>query len=112
MEDERAAREGLTEDELELFDLLKKNKMTRAETQKVKLAAKALLHRLREVKPKVLVQDWFRDTQTQLRVRNAVEQVLDEQLPGSYTRMLFKNKCEMVFNTMLNDASLGRKWAA
>ena len=38
-EDERHIREGLTEDELELFDLLKKDKMTQAETEKVKLAA-------------------------------------------------------------------------
>src|SRR5881296_3276473 len=47
-ESERHVREGLTEDELELFDLLKKDKMTKDETQKVKLAAKLLLHRLRE----------------------------------------------------------------
>jgi type I restriction enzyme R subunit len=111
-EDERAAREGLTEDELELFDLLKKDKMTKAEEQKVKLAAKTLLHRLLEEQPKVLVQDWFKDTQTQLRVRSAVEQVLDKQLPGSYNRVLFKKKCDAVFETMLNYASQGQKWAA
>ncbi len=111
-EDERATREGLTEDELELFDLLKKDKMTKAEEQKVKLAAKTLLHRLLEEQPKVLVQDWFKDTQTQLRVRSAVEQVLDKQLPGSYNRVLFKKKCDAVFETMLNYASQGQKWAA
>jgi type I restriction enzyme R subunit len=38
-ESERHIRENLSEDELELFDLLKKDKMTIAETQKVKLAA-------------------------------------------------------------------------
>ncbi len=112
VEVERATREGLTEDELELFDLLKKEKMTKAEEQKVKLAAKALLHRLLEEQPKVLVQDWFKDTQTQLRVRTAVEQVLDKQLPGSYNRVLFKKKCDAVFEAMLNYASQGQKWAA
>jgi type I restriction enzyme R subunit len=111
-EEERAAREGLTEDELELFDLLKKDKMTKAEEQKVKLAAKALLHRLLEEQPKILVQDWFKDTQTQLQVRSAVEQVLDKQLPGSYNRVLFKKKCDAVFDSMLNYASQGQKWAA
>jgi type I restriction enzyme R subunit len=111
-EDERATREGLTEDELELFDLLKKEKMTRAEEQKVKLAAKTLLHRLREEQPKVLVQDWFKDTQTQFRVRDAVEQVLHKQLPDSYNRVQFKKKCDAVFETMLNYAAQGRKWAA
>ena len=44
-ESERHVREGLTEDELELFDLLKKDTMTQEETQKVRLAAKSLLHR-------------------------------------------------------------------
>src|SRR6185503_6078926 len=45
-ESERHIREGLTEDELEIFDLLKRDKMTRDETQKVRLAAKSLLQRL------------------------------------------------------------------
>ncbi len=102
----------MTGDELELFDLLKKEKMTGAEEQKVKLAAKTLLHRLREEQPKVLVQDWFKDTQTQFRVRDAVEQVLHKQLPDSYNRVLFKKKCDAVFETMLNYAAQGQKWAA
>jgi type I restriction enzyme, R subunit len=52
-ESERHIREGLTEDELELFDLFKKDTMTKEETQKVRLAAKSLLHRLLEEQPKV-----------------------------------------------------------
>ena len=47
-EAERHVREGLTEDELELFDLLKKDAMTQDETLRVKLAAKRLLKRLVE----------------------------------------------------------------
>ena len=79
-EAERHLREGLTEDELELFDLIKKDRMTREEKQKVRLAAQSLLHRLRSEPPKVLVQDWFKDSQSQKRVRSAVEAVL-EQFP-------------------------------
>lgn len=111
-EDERHIREGLTEDELELFDLLKKDKMTQKETQKVKLAAKSLLHRLLEEHPKVLVQDWYKDTQTKKMVRSAVEKVLDSNLPESYDRVLFREKCDNVFYLMLDYASHGRKWAA
>src|SRR3990172_3598420 len=88
-EDERHVREGLSEDELELFDLLKKDKMTKDETQKVKLAAKSLLHRLLEEHPKVLVQDWYKDSQTQRVVRSTVEKVLHENLPDSYDRVVF-----------------------
>jgi type I restriction enzyme R subunit len=53
-EAERHVREGLTGDELELFDLLKKESLTQDETQRVKLAAKHLLKRLVEEQPKVL----------------------------------------------------------
>ncbi len=111
-EDERHIREGLTEDELELFDLLKKERMTQDETQKVKLAAKSLLHRLLQEHPTVLVQDWHKDTQTQRVVRSTVEQVLDNNLPESYDRVLFREKCDDVFYRILDYASHGRKWAA
>ena len=111
-EEERHVREGLTEDELELFDLLKKEKMTKDETQKVKLAAKSLLHRLREEKPVVLVQDWYRDNQTKQRVKTTVEEVLHKHLPESYDRRLFKQTCDHVFDTMLNYAYRGGKWVA
>ncbi|NBQ68291.1 MAG: type I restriction endonuclease subunit R, partial [Nitrosomonadaceae bacterium] len=111
-EDERHIREGLTEDELELFDLLKKDKMTQDETQKVRLAAKSLLHRLLQERPKVLVQDWYKNNQTQKMVRSAVEQVLDSNLPESYDRVLFREKCDNVFHLVLEYASHGRKWAA
>jgi type I restriction enzyme R subunit len=111
-ESERHIREGLSEDELELFDLLKKEKMTKEETQKVRLAAKSLLHRLQEETPKVLVQDWFKDGQSKLRVRSAVENILHTHLPDSYDRVVFTEKCNSVFDLMLNYASQGLKWAA
>jgi type I restriction enzyme R subunit len=111
-EDERHVREGLTEDELELFDMIKKDKMTAAETQKAKLAAKSLLHRLLQEHPKVLVQDWFKDSQSQKAVRSAVEKVLDENLPETYDRVMFKEKCDNLFELILDCASSGRKWAA
>ena len=111
-EDERHVREGLSEDELELFDMLKKDKMTEAETQKAKLAAKSLLHRLLQEHPKVLIQDWFKDSQSQKAVRSAVEKVLDENLPETYDRVMFKEKCDNLFELILDYASSGRKWAA
>jgi len=111
-EDERHIREGLNEDELELFDLLKKDGLTKDEAQKVKLAAKSLLHRLLDEHPNVLVQDWFKSQQTQRIVRSAVEKVLDDQLPDSYDRISFREKCDNVFELIYDHASHGRKWAA
>lgn len=111
-ESERHIREGLTEDELEIFDLLKKESMTQEETQKVRLAAKSLLHRLLNEPPKVLVQDWYKDSQTKKRVQSAVEEVLHTYLPETYDRVLFKDKCDHVFEVIVDYASHGVKWAA
>ena len=112
-EDERATREGLTEDKLEIFDLLRKDNMTQAEAQRVRLAAKALLHRLLNQPPKVLVQDWYKTDQTRKIVRSTVAEVLDRELPQeSYDRVLFQAKCDNVFHLVLDHAAQGRKWAA
>ncbi|MPZ47450.1 MAG: DUF3387 domain-containing protein, partial [Betaproteobacteria bacterium] len=111
-EAERHIREGLTEDELELFDLLKKDSMTQEETQRVKLAARQLLKRLVEEHPKLLVQDWYKDNQTQRQVRSEIERVLDRDLPDSYERALFKQKCDNVFELVVDHASRGKRWAA
>jgi type I restriction enzyme, R subunit len=111
-ESERHIREGLTEDELEIFDLLNKEKMTKDETQKVRLAATSLLHRLLNEPPPVLIQDWFKDSQSKERVKSTVEEVLDDHLPKSYDRSLCTKKCDTLFELMLNYASQGLKWAA
>jgi type I restriction enzyme R subunit len=86
--------------------------MTQEETKKIKLAARSLLHRLLNQPPKVLVQDWYRDSQSRKVVRATVEQVLDQSLPDSFDRIVFKEKCDNVFDMMLDYASQGRKWAA
>lgn len=102
----------MSEDELEIFDLLKKDVMTQAETQKVKLAAKALLHRLQDESPKVLVQHWYKTDQTRRIVRSAVAEVLNRELPqDGYDRALFQTKCDNVFHLVLDHAAQGRKWA-
>ncbi|MBL0699313.1 MAG: DUF3387 domain-containing protein, partial [Desulfosarcina sp.] len=103
---------GLTEDELELFDILKKEKMTKSEEKKVKLAAKSLLHRLLEEHPKVLIQDWHKDTQSRARVKAAVDEVLDKTLPKTYERNIFQNKCNNVFELIFEYTSNGLRWAA
>ena len=110
-EEERHIREGLTEDELELFDILKKEKMTQKEEQRVKLASRQLLHRLLEEHPRVLIQDWYKDKQSQLRVLAAVEEVLDSNLPDTYPTEMFREKCSHIFNLIFEYASKGEKWA-
>ena len=87
--------------------------MTREEEKKVRLAAKALLKRLTEECPKVLVQDWFKDSQTRLAVRDEVGKALDFHLPDKgYDKDLFTEKRDKVFELTLDLAINHRKWAA
>mgnify|MGYP000879472153 CR=1 FL=1 len=111
-EDERHIREGLSADELELYDILKKDKMTQAEEIKVKNAARDLLQRLIKGRPKVLIQDWFKDGQSQVRVKLAIEEVLDKDLPETYEKDLFKEKSNKLYDLVYEYASKGQKWAA
>jgi type I restriction enzyme R subunit len=106
-EEMRAAKEGLTDAELEIFDLLKKENLTKDEEQKVKLAAKSLLHKLQDDKPTVLITDWFKDTQTRMQVQLAIKKVLDQTLPKSYDREIYSNKCDKVYDHFLTMAQSG-----
>jgi type I restriction enzyme R subunit len=106
-EEERHIRIGLSEAELRLFDLIKKEKMTKVEETAVKNSARALLKRLQEEKPAVIVQDWYRDASSQGRVREAVEAVLDKTLPTSYDRSLFITTRDRVYNDIYERAYRG-----
>lgn len=112
-EDERHIRLGLEKEELELFDLLKKDKLTKAEEQAVKNAARHLLKRLKEEQPRVLVQDWHRDTQSRRHVKSAIEEVLDSDLPqNSYGRKAYKEVCDRIYDHIFVQASRGEGWLA
>lgn len=93
-EESRGIREQLTEEELALFDLLKKPKLNEKEKIQVKTAAKELLITLKTQK---LVLDWKKRQQTRSAVRLTIEQILDKELPGSYTPEIYKEKCELVY---------------
>lgn len=72
-EDHRAAREGLSESELAVFDLLKKDTLKPGELERVKQSSKMLLERLREVvKP---LEQWTEKESTRAEVES---EVLDE----------------------------------
>jgi type I restriction enzyme R subunit len=113
VEDTRHIELGLTDAELELFDLIKKQKLTKKEEQDVKNAAKHLSKRLKEEQPVVLVQDWFKDTATKMKVKVAIEEVLDNDLPQeSYGRIEFAAVCNKIYEHVYVQASMGRAWVA
>lgn len=111
-EELRAKREGLSEKELEIFDLLKKENLTKEEDQKVKLAAKSLLHRLYEEKPTVLLQDWHKDYQTRLQVKSVIQEILNNNLPETYDKPIYDLKCNVVFNHLFVQAANGGRAVA
>jgi type I restriction enzyme, R subunit len=91
--------------------LLKKDNLTKDELQKVKLASKKLLSRLREEKPTVLVHDWHKDTQTRNQVKAVIEKILDEYLPEPYNRTLFATKSNEIFEHFYSMAANGDRQA-
>lgn len=104
---------GLTEEELELFDLLRRDKLTQQQEQDVKNAAKDLLRRLKEEKPRVLIQDWHKDSESKEKVKNAIEEVLDKDLPQEpYGRKEFAEVSNKIFDHVYVQASLGKGWVA
>ena len=92
--------------------MLNKDGLTKAEEQQVKLAAQSLLKRLREKHPKVLVEGWHRDSQSQRRVKTAMEEVLDDKLPDSYNRLDFTDRCANAFDLMMTHAIDEKRSAA
>jgi type I restriction enzyme R subunit len=111
-EQERAAKSGMSEDQQELFDLLKKNKLTKEEEKKVKLAATDLLSVLFDAKNKILIQEWHKEKATQERVKREIQKILNNDLPESYDRNIFAEKTEIIFQHFYNLAEQGRGFAA
>jgi type I restriction enzyme R subunit len=78
-EQRRAAEEGLSDDELALFDLLFKDNITRADRERLKQASRRLLSSLRDLlRP---MQDWTQKATTQAEVKVFILDNLYEALP-------------------------------
>lgn len=109
----RANAEGLTEEELEVYDLLVRGKrLTQAEEQKVKLAAKNLYLKLTTEKDELLVVDWYKDEQPKEKVKTAIQITLDKDLPESYDKDSFDAKTNLLLNHFIDMAIQGYGWIA
>ncbi|WP_338478793.1 type I restriction endonuclease subunit R [Rhodococcus sp. DN22] len=99
-EEERSAREGMTEAELAIFDLLTQPEpeLTDVERETVKVSAKKLLEHLQDK----LVQDWRRKVDVKNDVDSTIRRILDEGLPVEpYTPEVFSSKVQRVFEHVL-----------
>jgi type I restriction enzyme R subunit len=96
-EEQRAVVEGLTEEELAIFDLLTKPEpvLADAEREIVKASAKRLLAHLHDK----LVLDWRRKAATTADVRASIKRILDADLPADpYPPAVFDAKVQAVFD--------------
>lgn len=112
-EQQRAAKNDMTEREQELFDLLKKEKLSKAEEKEVRLAAKTLLQKLFDAKNKILIPEWHKEKATQEKVRSEIQNLLADLLPEpTYDRLSFSEKVDVAFRHFYTLAELGLGVAA
>jgi len=78
-EQKRAAEEGLSDDELALFDLLFKENISKADRERLKQASKSLLASLQDLIKRM--QNWTQNTSTQAEVRVLILDTLWQSLP-------------------------------
>ena len=104
-EDQRHIRENLTEEELAVFDILTRPDLhlTGEEEQQVKQVAHDLLTTLTEEK---LVLDWRRRQQSRAAVRLAIEDILYERLPDTYTGELCDQKRDDIYHHVYTNYSI------
>ena len=93
-EEQRHVKQGLSEEELAIFDLLYKDDLSEQDEKQVKLAAKELLSKLKKEK---LVLEWRKKQQARASVMVTIEEILDKNLPISYGKEIFQEKCQQVF---------------
>jgi type I restriction enzyme R subunit len=97
-EEDRSIREGLDEEELAVYDLLKKPALSKAETDKVKDVAQALLVKLKA--GKLAVDHWREKQTTRDGVRKVIFDFLFSEatgLPSAYSENEIGEKTEAVF---------------
>ena len=99
-EEQRAAREGLNEEELAIFDLLTtpEPKLTKAQETEVKRVARDLLEKLREL---IGAIDWVRGQETRGAVYSEIRVRLDELPEEPYPKALWDAKVAQVWNFVL-----------
>lgn len=94
-EERRAAREGLTEEELAIFDLLTRPepKLTKAQEAAVKKVARELLQKLQALR----VEHWRQNQQTRAAVHSEIRFKLNDLPEDPYPQNLWDEKVEAVW---------------
>ncbi len=94
-EEKRAVSEGLSEEELAIFDLITKPdmKLSKKDEAQVKKIARELLEQLKREK---LVLDWRKTQATRAAVQVVIADKLDE-LPPLFVKDIYNRKCDAIY---------------
>ena len=95
-EDRRAVREGLSEEELAIFDILTKPEpfLGPTDEDQVKQVARSLLEKLKTEK---LVIDWRLKERAKAGVKATIISFFDHELPPLYDQGIFDDKVERTY---------------
>jgi len=93
--EQRTAREGLSEPELAIFDLLTQPDPTLSQEQRAEV--KKIARKLMEHITERLVLDWRKKAETREAARVLVKDILEE-LPDAYDAETWQRKTDVVFN--------------
>ena len=108
-EQQRAAKEGLSEDELALFDLLKKDELGKAAREKVKQASQELLSSLQDLLAPL--ERWTEKEQTQAEVETFILDSLYMRLPSPpFTEEEKQAAARMVYQHVWQQSVSNQQW--
>ncbi len=94
-EERRKISENLTEEELALFDKLKKPKLSEKEKNQIKKVAKNLLIKIK--KDGINAVDWRKKQQITARIRIGIEEQLSTLKPKPYSQSDYLKKSDVAF---------------
>jgi len=118
-EQQRHARDNMTEEELVIFDILTRPspKLSTEERAEVKKIARELLNRFEQL----LVLNWRQQEAARAQLNLAMEDVLQRGLPRVYTPEIYQQKGSAVFEHVFESypkrdtgvyASMGFRWSS
>ncbi len=110
-EQRRAVEEGLSPTELAIFDLLKREDLTKADRERIKQASRSLLARVRELLAQM--EQWTRNAQTQAEVEASILDWLYESLPRPpFTEEETAGLAHRVYDYVWQQSASGNLFAA
>ncbi|MEI6564992.1 MAG: HsdR family type I site-specific deoxyribonuclease, partial [bacterium] len=94
-EQQRHARENMTEEELVIFDILTRPapELSPEERAEVKKVARLLLTKLKQL----LVLNWRQKASARAQIKLTIEDLLDSSLPVAYEPVVYQQKCAALF---------------